>query len=245
MSKVAPRLYSIYAAVTFVVAFLLIFPFILICIWMPGWRKYGRKINRYWARVYFSLIFLPVRIEMNAKLEKGKPYIFLANHFSYLDVAMMGFIPGDALFVGKASIRKAPLFGYYFKNLHIAVDRDRLKSRAETMRRAGLALDQGSSIILFPEGGIFTQRPPQMIPFKNGAFRLAMEKQIQVIPVTLSYNHLILPDDNRFLLHRRQAKMVFHGALDPRNFDSDDSLRAACAGIIQTQLNLDNAEVHS
>jgi 1-acyl-sn-glycerol-3-phosphate acyltransferase len=243
MNKVVPRLYSIYAGVTFVLTFLLLFPFILICIWVPGWKKYGRKINRYWARGYFSLIFLPVKIEMRAKIEKGKPYIYLANHFSYLDVAMMGFIPGDALFVGKASIRKAPLFGYYFKSLHIAVDRERMRSRAETMRRAGVALNQGSSIILFPEGGIFTYNPPQMIPFKNGAFRLALEKQIQVIPVTLSYNHLILPDDGTFLLHRREAKMVFHEALDPKDYNSVDNLKSACFAIIQQQLNLDNAVV--
>jgi 1-acyl-sn-glycerol-3-phosphate acyltransferase len=243
MNKVVPRLYSIYAGVTFVLTFLLLFPFILICIWVPGWKKYGRKINRYWARGYFSLIFLPVKIEMRAKIEKGKPYIYLANHFSYLDVAMMGFIPGDALFVGKATIRKAPLFGYYFKSLHIAVDRERMRSRAETMRRAGVALNQGSSIILFPEGGIFTYNPPQMIPFKNGAFRLALEKQIQVIPVTLSYNHLILPDDGTFLLHRREAKMVFHEALDPKDYNSDDNLKSACFDIIQQQLNLDNAVV--
>lgn len=242
MSKALPRIYSIYAAVIFVVSFLLIFPFILICIWIPGWKKYGRKINRYWARAYFSLIFLSVKLETKGKILPGKPYIFLANHFSYLDVAMMGFIPGDVLFVGKASISKAPLFGYYFKKLHIAVDRDRMKSRAETMRRAGIALDQGSSIILFPEGGIFTLHPPKMVPFKNGAFRLAMEKQIPVIPVTLSYNHLILPEDDQFLLYRRKAKMVFHQALEPRDFDSDTSLKAACFAIIQQQLDSDNPQ---
>lgn len=245
MSRLLRRVYSVYAAVAFVLTFLFVFPFILICIWVPGWKKYGRKINRHWARIYFSLIFLPVKIEIKGKPENGKPYIFLANHFSYLDVAMMGFVPGDALFVGKASIRKAPLFGYYFKNLHIAVDRDRLKSRAETMRRAGDALDQGSGIIIFPEGGIFTKQAPKMIPFKNGAFRLAMEKQIPVIPVTLSYNHLILPDDGRFLLKRRNAKMVFHEALDPKDFDSDESLREKCFETIQKQLDADNSVIQS
>jgi 1-acyl-sn-glycerol-3-phosphate acyltransferase len=220
--------------------FLLIFPFILICIWVPGWKKYGRKINRYWARVYFSLIFLPVKIERKGKIEKGKPYIFLANHFSYLDVAMMGFIPGDVLFVGKASIRKAPLFGYYFKKLHIAVDRERAKSRAETMRRAGEALEKGSGIVLFPEGGIYTQHPPSMVQFKNGAFRLAMEKQIPIIPVTLSFNHLILPEDGQLLLHRKQAKMVFHEALLPKDFDSDIHLKERCFETIQNQLDMDN-----
>jgi 1-acyl-sn-glycerol-3-phosphate acyltransferase len=240
MSKLLRKIYSAYAAVVFALSFLLIFPFILICIWVPVWQKYGRKINRYWARVYFSLIFISVKIEIHAKVETGKPYIFLANHFSYLDVAMMGFIPGDVLFVGKASIRKAPLFGYYFKKLHIAVDRDRVKSRAETMRRAGEALEKGSGIVLFPEGGIYTQHPPQMVSFKNGAFRLAMEKQIPIIPVTLSFNHLILPEDGQLLLHHRPAKMVLHQALHPKDFDSDESLKAKCFEIIQSQLNQDN-----
>lgn len=243
MNNLLPRLHSAYAAAMFFLTFLVIFPFILICIWIPGWKKYGRKINQHWARVYFAIIFIPVKIEIRGKFEKGKPHIFLANHFSYLDVAMMGFVPGDVLFVGKASIRKAPLFGYYFKSLHIAVDRERLKSRAETMRRAGEALDQGSGIVLFPEGGIYTQHPPKMIPFKNGAFRLAMEKQIPIIPVTLSFNHLILPDDSRLLLHRGAAKMVLHEALNPQDFESDEQFKDACFAKIQNQLDLDNQSI--
>ena len=174
MTMWSKRIYTYYVAVAAVLTFAILYPFFLCCIWVPAWNKYGRKINQYWAKTLFSIIFLPVKVEVEGTLEKGKPYIFLANHFSYLDVPMMGFIPGDAVFVGKASIRKAPFFGYYFKNLHIAVDRDRVKSRAETMRRAGLALDRGSSLVLFPEGGIYTQNPPHLIPFKNGAFRLAM-----------------------------------------------------------------------
>jgi 1-acyl-sn-glycerol-3-phosphate acyltransferase len=240
MSEIGRKIYTGYAGVLFVLTFLLIFPFFLICIWVPGWKKFGRKINRYWARIYFSLIFLPVKLDIQANLEKGKPYVFLANHFSYLDVAMMGFIPGDVLFVGKSSIRKVPLFGYYFKSLHIAVDRSRLKSRAETMRRAGLALEKGSGIVLFPEGGIYTQAPPNMVQFKAGAFRLALEKQIPVIPVTLSFNHLILPDDGKFNLHRRSAKMVIHEALDPKEFNSEEELCQRCFNTIQNQLFMDN-----
>jgi 1-acyl-sn-glycerol-3-phosphate acyltransferase len=242
MRDLFARLYSIYAGIIFALSFLLIFPFILICIWVPGWKKYGRKINRYWARAYFICIFLPVKIEKSEKIQKDKAYIFLANHFSYLDIAMMGFIPGDVLFVGKASIRKAPLFGYYFKNLHIAVDRERLKSRAETMKRTDQALQSGSSVIIFPEGGIYTKNPPEMITFKNGAFRMAMEKQIPIIPVTLSYNHLILPDDGKLLLYWRSAKMVLHEPLSPDNFESEKALKDKCFHVIQSQLNLDNSK---
>lgn len=239
MRSLLQRVYTIYAGFLFGLSFLVVFPILLICIWVPGWKKFGRKLQQYWAKFYFPLIFLPVKIEKRAKIEKGKSYIFVANHFSYLDIPMMGFVPGDALFVGKASIRKTPLFGYYFKNLHIAVDRDRLKSRAETMKRAAESLDAGSSVILFPEGGIFTKHPPQMIPFKNGAFRLAIEKQIPIIPVTLSYNHLILPDDGKLLLRRRPAKMILHEALAPNPNETEESLKEKCFEIIQKQLILD------
>jgi len=243
MRKFSQVCYTAYAGTLFAVSFILIFPFLLLCIWIPGFKKFGRKINRYWARIYFGLIFLPVEIKQESGLKKGQAYIFLANHFSYLDIPMMGFVPGDVLFVGKASIRKAPLFGYYFKSLHIAVDRERLKSRAETMRRAGEALDQGSGIILFPEGGIYTQSPPHMFPFKNGAFRLALDKQIPIIPVTLSYNHLILPDDGKLLLHWRKAKMIIHHPIVPKSEDTEESLKNACFHVIQNQLNHD--KLHS
>jgi 1-acyl-sn-glycerol-3-phosphate acyltransferase len=240
MSKLLRICYTAYAGILFALSFLLIFPFLLLCIWIPGFKRFGRKINRYWARSYFGLIFLPVEIRQDCKLEKGKGYIFIANHFSYLDIPMMGFIPGDVLFVGKASIRKAPLFGYYFKSLHIAVDRERLKSRAESMRRTGEALDQGSGIILFPEGGIYTKAPPKMIPFKNGAFHIAMDKQIPIIPVTLAYNHLILPDDGKLLLHWRKAKMHIHHAIVPEENDTEESLKTKCFQVIQNQLDQDN-----
>lgn len=243
MTNVLPRIYSIYAGMVFVISFLIIFPLLLVAIAFPTWKKYGRKINHYWAKGIFIFTFLPVKVEKRAKLEKGKSYIFLANHFSYLDIAMMGLIPGDVIFVGKASIRKVPLFGFYFKNLHIAVDRERLKSRAETMKRAGMAIDESSSVIIFPEGGIFSKNPPTMIPFKNGAFRLALEKQISIIPVTLSYNHLILPDNGKLLLHWRRAKMVLHQPLIAEAEDTEESLRARCYQTIQNQLYLDNSHL--
>ncbi|NVK48888.1 MAG: 1-acyl-sn-glycerol-3-phosphate acyltransferase [Cyclobacteriaceae bacterium] len=241
MRDLLRRIYTIYAGLLFVVSFLIIFPFFLICIWIPGWKPFGRKINQYWAKVYFTLIFKPIHLEIRCKLEKNQPYIFAANHFSYLDIPMMGFIPGDVQFIGKASIRKAPLFGYYFKKLHIAVDRARVKSRAETMRRAGLAIDEGSGIVIFPEGGIYTHHPPSMVHFKNGAFRLALEKQIPIIPATLSYNHLILPDDGRLLLDFHAAKMVLHEAIIPTENSSEEDLKNACFAVIQKQLYEDNS----
>ncbi|ERM82420.1 hypothetical protein P872_18075 [Rhodonellum psychrophilum GCM71 = DSM 17998] len=236
------RIYTLYVFLVFCIGFLLVFPLLLIFIWVPGLKKFGRKINRIWAKTFFVLIFMRVELEGKKNIEKDKNYVFVANHFSYLDIAMMGLVPGDVVFIGKSSIRKIPLFGYYFRKLHIAVNRTSPRSRGEVLVRAKKSIDQGSSLVIFPEGGITTTNPPQMNRFKDGAFSLAIDKQIPIIPVTLSFNHLILPDDGRFLFNLRTAKMVFHKPILTEGKTSKDvaSLRETCFEIIQQQLWEDN-----
>jgi 1-acyl-sn-glycerol-3-phosphate acyltransferase len=154
----------------------------------------------------------------------------------------MGFIPGDVVFIGKSSIRKIPLFGYYFKKLHIAVDRSSIKSRGEVLIRAKKAISNGSSIVIFPEGGIITGEPPHMNRFKDGAFNLAIDKQIPLIPVTLSFNHLILPDDGKYLMDFKRGKIVIHPPMETKGMTSTDlaDLREECYNTIQEQLWKDN-----
>lgn len=239
---VIKKIYSIYAFLIFGLTFLLLFPLFLICIWIPNWEKYGRKVNQFWANLFFFLIFMPIKVEGKENIKKGQPYIFAANHFSYLDIAMMGFIPGDVVYIGKSSIRKVPLFGYYFKKLHIAVNRSSIKSRSEVLVRAKNAISKGSSIVIFPEGGITTGMPPHMNKFKDGAFSLAIDKQIPLIPVTLSFNYLILPDDGRLLLNFKKGKIVIHPPIQTLGLTSKDlsSIKNKCYYTIQDQLWEDN-----
>ncbi|WP_373497434.1 lysophospholipid acyltransferase family protein [Aquiflexum sp.] len=236
------RIYTAYAFLMFCISFLLFFPLFVVCIWIPGWEKYGRKVNQFWANLFFILIFLPVKIEGKEHIKKGQSYIFVSNHFSYLDIAMMGFIPGDVIYIGKSSIAKVPLFGYYFKNLHIAVKRESIKSRGEVLLRSKKAIDNRSSIIIFPEGGICTDNPPVMARFKDGAFSLAIDKQIPIIPVTLSFNHLILPDEDRLMMNFIKAKIVIHAPIETIGKNTKDvtNLKERCFTIIQNQLWEDN-----
>ncbi len=151
----------------------------------------------------------------------------------------MGYIPRDAIFVGKSSLGKIPLFGYMFRKLHIDVDRGSIRSRYETIMRAKDALDLGSSLIIFPEGGIVTKNPPHMARFKDGAFRIAVEKQIPIIPITIPYNHIILPDDERLLLYHHKAAVIFHEpiAVAGKTLDDIDQLKEQAYEVIQNSLN--------
>ncbi|MDN3669885.1 lysophospholipid acyltransferase family protein [Echinicola jeungdonensis] len=238
------RIYSIYGLIIFTLSFLILLPFFIITIEVPNWHKYGRRLNQVWAKIFFNLIFIRVKIENKEILKSNKQYVIVANHFSYLDIPVIGLISRDAIFVGKSSLGRLPLFGYMFRKLHIAVDRSSFRSRGETLRRTKEVIEKGFNIIIFPEGGIRTTQPPTMAAFKDGAFHIAQEKQIPVIPVTLSYNHLILPDDKKFLLNHKSVKVVIHPPLEVKNESKDAiaKVRDECFKTIQNQLWKDNGK---
>src|SRR5690606_32353034 len=127
-----------------------------------------------------------------------------------LDIPLMGFSPVYFVFVGKSSIAKVPLFGYMYKKLHVTVDRNSLKSKYETIERSKKAIEEGKSLVIFPEGGIVSQEPPKMARFKDGPFRVAIEKQIPLVSVTIPYNWIILPDDGKMMVTKRTSKLIFH-----------------------------------
>lgn len=240
------RIYSLYGSLIFGLSFIILLPFFLLTIQIPQWRKYGRRLNGLWSRAFFFLIFQKVSIQNKEILKREKQYILAANHFSYIDIPVMGLLAGEALFVGKSSLGKVPIFGYMFKKLHIAVDRASFRSRGETLRRTKEAIDHGCSIIIFPEGGIYSNNIPQMAHFKDGAFKVAFEKQIPIIPVTLSYNHLILPDDKKFLLSYKPVKVVVHSPIFPEGNEKEAvaAMKSECYSVIQNQLDADNTSSH-
>ena len=179
------KAYTIYATIVFSIFFILLFPAYLIAVYIPKLSKYSFAIDRLWGRIFFGLLFIPVSIEFKSALAKNKKYIFAANHFSFLDIAVFGFSGQPYAFIGKSSITKLPLFGWMFKKLHIPVDRRSPQSRYQSLVRADEMLESGRSVVFFPEGGITTKEPPKLMPFKDGAFKLAIEKQIPLIPVTI------------------------------------------------------------
>jgi 1-acyl-sn-glycerol-3-phosphate acyltransferase len=231
------KLHTAYGFVLFTVVFILLFPFFLIPIFFKNQFRLTGVLNRWWARILFPLVFLPYEIECRTKLDPKKQYIFCPNHASYLDIAVMGFNPIDTIFVGKSEVEKVPLFGFMYRKLHITVDRSKLKSKVNSVKRSMEAIDEGKSLVIFPEGGIMSKHPPHMTHFKSGAFRVAIEKQISVVPVTIPYNWIILPD-SLMVLHRRKIKVIFHEPIPTEGLQltDSDSLKEEVYRIIDTEL---------
>jgi 1-acyl-sn-glycerol-3-phosphate acyltransferase len=219
--KLLRVIYTGYGVVVFAVLFIILFPFLLIPIFFPAQFKLVGILNRWWARGLFALIAIPTTIQYRCKLDPGKQYIFCSNHFSYLDIPTVGLVSHNTIFVGKTGIENIPLFGYVYGKLHITVDRSKLKSRYVSLKRSLDAIDEGKSLIIYPEGGIVTTKDPVMGGFKDGAFRVAVEKQIAIVPVTIPYNWIILPPD-QFLLRWHRLKVVFHEPIDTKGKTLDD-----------------------
>jgi 1-acyl-sn-glycerol-3-phosphate acyltransferase len=206
-------IHTAYGFTVFSVLFLIFLPLLLIPIAFPKQFQLVGIFNRWWAKLMFVFCFLPFQVECRSKLKKNQSYIFCPNHFSYLDIPTMGLNPINTIFVGKNDMEKIPLFGFMYRKLHITVNRKSLKSRSNTMLASMKAIDEGKSLVIYPEGGMVTKNPPHITPFKDGAFRTAIEKQIPIVPVTIPYNWIILPDPD-LILHAGKVKVIFHEPIE-------------------------------
>jgi 1-acyl-sn-glycerol-3-phosphate acyltransferase len=240
--KILRTLHTYYCLTAFTVLFLIFFPLFLIPIIFPKQFHLVGALNRLWAKVLFPLAFLPYKVECRSKLDPKRQYVFCPNHFSYLDIPVMGFNPINAIFVGKNDMENIPLFGFMYRKLHITVDRSNQKSRVSTILRSKKAMDEGKSLMIFPEGGIITKKPPHMVPFKDGAFRIAIEKQIPIVPVTIPFNWIILPDSHSLRLHRGVVKVIFHEPVETDHYSLEkiDELKNKVFDIINTELLHEN-----
>lgn len=144
---------------------------------------------RGWGR--FTLFFMGfwTQIEKEQQFEPGKSYMLVANHTSMTDIMLMlAICPNPFVFVGKKELAKIPIFGFFYKRSCILVDRNSSKSRFEVFQRAQKRLSQGLSICIFPEGGVPDDENILLDEFKDGAFRLAIDHQIPIVPMAFADN---------------------------------------------------------
>ncbi|NII82453.1 1-acyl-sn-glycerol-3-phosphate acyltransferase [Pedobacter sp. SG908] len=93
---------------------------------------------------------------------------------------------GKFHFMGKDELLSNPVLGIFFKTIDIAVNRDSKISAFKAFKKAGENLEKGMSLIIFPEGKIDDHYPPKLGEFKNGPFRLAIDKNIPLVPVSIT-----------------------------------------------------------
>lgn len=180
--------YRIWFYILLALPILFMFPILLVSILKESWYPLFFKLARFWAKFILVGMGFRYRIEREETPKKEKSYLFVANHTSMADIMLMLVsIKNPFVFVGKKELAKIPLFGFFYKRTCILVDRDSPKSRKGVFLRAQRRLKSGVSICIFPEGGV----PEEHIvldEFKDGAFRLAINHQIPIVPLTFGDN---------------------------------------------------------
>ena len=176
------------------------------------WGYYPGKI---WSQLTCYILLLPVHVVGREKLHKHTSYVFVPNHQGAFDIFLIyGFLGRNFKWMMKKSLRKIPFVGKACESAgHIFVERGNPKKMFAMMRKAEASLTNGVSLVVFPEGArTFTGH---MGYFKRGAFQLADDLQLAVVPVTIDGSFEILPRTGKWV-HRHRLILTIHDPIPPK-----------------------------
>ena len=204
-------IYCLYAFVSFVLIMLLLFPFVFAASFF-GRIRGGNMIFRLcmlWADIWFALVFIFTKKIYESPHDKNKPYIFVTNHISLLDAAILPKAYRQPIRpLGKVEMSRIPVFGFIYKKAIVTVDRNNAENRAKSIRILKSIIGKGISVLVFPEGTYNETKLP-LKNFYSGAFRVAIETQTPVKPVLFLDAHERLHYQNIFSLNPGRCRIVF------------------------------------
>lgn len=171
----------------------------------------SRYVGMAWSRVSLWLHLCPIEIRSREHLPRSGNYVVIANHQSAFDIfALYGYVPLPFKWVLKEGLRKLPLVGWACESAgFIFVDDTKPSSITQTMQEARGALSRGYSIFIFPEGS----RTPtgRMHRFKKGAFLMASELDVPLLPISIDGAYDIL-QRGKLLPHPHNIRLTIHPA---------------------------------
>lgn len=194
---------------------------------LGGAHIWGYYPGKTWSQLICLFLLIPVKIRGRENLNKKTSYIFVPNHQGSFDIFLIyGFIGRNFKWMMKKSLRKLPFVGKACESAgHIFVDRSGPKKVLETIQQAKDSLKDGVSLVVFPEGArTFTGH---MGYFKKGAFQLADDLQLAVVPVTIDGSFDILPRTGKWI-HRHRMTLTIHKPIPPKG-KGIDNIKATMA----------------
>jgi len=174
----------------------------------------GEKIFAYypgmiWSRLTCYLALCPVKVRGREHINRKQSYVFASNHQGAFDIFLIyGFLGVPIKWVMKASLGKIPFVGAACRAAgFIFVDNSTRKAAIRSVGEAEKAIRNGTSIAIFPEGS--RTYDGKMVKFKKGAFQMAFDQHLPIIPITLNGPFDVLPIHS-LNLKRNKMEMVIH-----------------------------------
>lgn len=195
-----------------------------------GLTRLARKVPVLWARANVVGSLSKVKVSGHHHINPQQSYVVVANHRSQFDIfAIYGWLGIDFRWVMKQELRKVPALGIACEKLgHVFVDRSDSQKAQASIAKAKTEIRDGTSIFFFPEG---TRSDRQdMLPFKRGAFKLAKELGLPILPITINGSGKILPNKTLNLMPGT-VQMIIHPAIA-----SDDLSEQELAQLARDQI---------
>jgi len=222
LKNIAGAIWALWGIITFSLTLLVII--IPVCITFlikePTGTEVFRKITKIWMTVWLTLIGSPLKVVGKRNFEKGKNYVVVSNHNSLMDVPITTpFVPGANKTIGKKSFTKAPVFGWVYIRGTVLVDRESEESRRQSFENMKKTLAQGLHMVIYAEGTRNRTADP-LKSFHNGAFKLAVESQKEIIPTLIFHTRKVLPVNKAFYLWPHSLEMHFLPPVSSENITS-------------------------
>lgn len=214
--KVLYRAYQLFIALPILLALTLLTALTTIAGSFIGnahfWGYYPGKI---WSQLFCYILLISVKVKGKENIDHKTSYVFVANHQGSFDIFLIyGFLGRNFKWMMKQSLRKMPFVGKACESAgHIFVNRSGPKKVMETIQQARKTLTDGTSLVVFPEGArTFTGH---MGYFKKGAFQLADDLQLTVVPLTIDGSFDILPRTGGWIKRHRMI-LTIHKPISPK-----------------------------
>jgi 1-acyl-sn-glycerol-3-phosphate acyltransferase len=224
IKNILGRVFAFWALLVFSVTLL----FIAVPVWLISFQQEPKKtisifkIFIVWMKVFFVLTGVKRIFKGKEHFKKGENYIVICNHRSFMDVPLSSpGIPGANKTIAKAGMAKIPLFGLIYKSGSVLVDRKSEQSRKASYTKMKEVLQMGLHMCLYPEGTRNKTNEP-LQRFHDGAFKLAVETQKQIIPAVIFYTNIVLPRNKTFYFWPHKVEMHFLEAIPVKDRMAED-----------------------
>jgi 1-acyl-sn-glycerol-3-phosphate acyltransferase len=174
-----------------------------------------------WARTLAALTPMRVRVEGRENIDPQQSYVLASNHQSQYDIFVLyGWLGVDFRWVMKKELRSVPAIGLSCERLdHIFIDRSDRAAAVATLEDAKTKIVDGTSVMFFPEGT--RSRDGKLRGFKKGAFRMAIDLGLPILPLTVTGTRDVLPADTSDLLPG-SSRLIIHEPIPVDGMTRDD-----------------------
>ncbi len=170
-----------------------------------------------WAKVMQWLTPMPVKVVGMQNIDKKQSYVVVSNHQSAYDIFVIyGSLPVDFRWIMKKELRDAPVLGFACEKCgHIFIDRSSARAAYGSIQEAKRKLVNGTSVVIFPEGTRSGTR--QMGPFKHGAFKMAMDLGLPILPISIKDTYKVMPS-GLASLGPGKTQLTIHAPVDTEQY---------------------------